>query len=430
MDIVKISLNTSFFIIFVIILRAIAMYHIPKRIFVMLWDIAILLLIVPFRIPSHLKIHSFINNIFNNVIDGISPSTNANNNITIISDSVSNIRDISVRDSNNLNTWFVIWIIGISVLIIYFTISFIKSSKRLQLAIPISDNNFITNWIQEQKLKRKIKVLCLDRITSPVTCGIFRPKIILPKIIDYSNEKQLDFILTHELMHIKRFDVLLKSILIIVTCIYWFNPLVWIMYVLVNRDMEISCDEKVLSIFGEESKSEYALSLINLVEPKAEFSHVYSYFGKNAIQERIVMIMNFNKISKLTVTALIALVLSFTSIFAMTKAEETPNEVKKYIDDKNREITFDGLHEQIFDANENIYTIDFDYNNNFESNQSDVIYDFEDNTSSESTYITIMTDDSNEMNSERTIIYKPYEEKEYLTEDGFSVKSSIVIDQN
>ncbi len=96
--------------------------------------------------------------------------------------------------------------------------------------------------------------------------------MLLPKTTDWTDEARLRYILTHEFVHIRRFDVLTKLLLVSALCIHWFNPFVWAMYVLFNRDIELSCDETVVRTFGDTIKSAYALTLIGLEEKKSRLT--------------------------------------------------------------------------------------------------------------------------------------------------------------
>lgn len=111
---------------------------------------------------------------------------------------------------------------------------------------------------------------------------------------------RLKFVLAHEAVHVRRGDNLWKIVMMMAVCIHWFNPLVWIMYVLFTRDMELSCDEKVLSRFGERAKREYARALVGLAEKQYRFSLFAQGFGKSAIKERIEAIMKFKKATALS----------------------------------------------------------------------------------------------------------------------------------
>ena len=101
-----------------------------------------------------------------------------------------------------------------------------------------------------------------DQIVSPLTYGILRPVIILPKRMDWEDHNSLYFVLTHELAHIKRWDAAWKLCLAAVLAVHWFNPLVWMMYALANRDIELACDEKVIRTVGSKRRVAYARVLV------------------------------------------------------------------------------------------------------------------------------------------------------------------------
>ena len=109
--------------------------------------------------------------------------------------------------------------------------------------------------------------------------------------MDWKNEKQLQYVLSHEYVHIYRYDTVTKLIATLALCIHWFNPFVWVMYILFNRDIELACDESVIRQFGEKSKSAYSLMLINMEATKSGLLPFCNSFSKNAIEERITAII-------------------------------------------------------------------------------------------------------------------------------------------
>ena len=143
-------------------------------------------------------------------------------------------------------------------------------------------------------MKRPILVRQSDRISAPLTYGIFRPVILMPKKMDWKNEKQLQYVLSHEYVHICRYDTVTKLVATLALCIHWFNPFVWVMYILFNRDIELACDESVIRQFGEKSKSAYSLMLINMEATKSGLLPFCNNFSKNAIEERITAVMKIN----------------------------------------------------------------------------------------------------------------------------------------
>ena len=135
----------------------------------------------------------------------------------------------------------------------------------------------------------------------------------------------------HEYVHIRRLDMLTKLIMIAAVCIHWFNPLVWVMYILFNRDLELSCDETVVRRFGMDIKSVYATALISMEEKKSGLTPLCNSFSKNAIEERIRAIMKIKKTSKFAVIISAVLVICVTGGFAtsassLEKKTETAQE--------------------------------------------------------------------------------------------------------
>ncbi|WDV44821.1 M56 family metallopeptidase [Clostridiaceae bacterium M8S5] len=324
MSIMQMSLIASVFIVFVTIIRMLVLNSLAKRTFVYLWTIAIVQLLVPIRIPSRYNIYTLFNNymqrnegytykIMKNTITGIN---------NLIQD---NLIYVPQQEMKTIHPMTICWLIVMILFILYFLINFIKSYQKIRVAVPIQTNDFITRWIEQQKLYRKLQIMTSDIISTPIAYGFIHPKIILPKGIDYTDIRQLEYILSHELIHIKRFDALWKIGAVIALCIHWFNPMVWLLYILLNRDIEMSCDEKVISIYGEDVKSDYALSILNLAEQKLSFFSMHAYdnaFCKNAIKERIVCIMKLKKTSKIGQVLGLAFVFGSLSLVAFAKDKD------------------------------------------------------------------------------------------------------------
>ena len=154
------------------------------------------------------------------------------------------------------------------------------------------------------------------RISSPLTFGVLRPVILVPKKTDWTDETALRYVLEHEFVHIQRFDVLSKLLLIAAVCVHWFNPLVWVMYVLANRDLELSCDETVLRRFGGDIRAAYARVLIRMEAARGGFAPLCNHFGKTAIEERITAIMKTKRITIVSLGLAALLVAGTVTVFA------------------------------------------------------------------------------------------------------------------
>ena len=127
--------------------------------------------------------------------------------------------------------------------------------------------------------------------------------ILLPRHLKQEDGQKLKYILQHEMVHIRRFDGAWKLAMTAALCLHWFNPLVWVMYAYMNRDLELSCDEEVLRIFGAEARKGYALTLIGMEESRHLPVPLYSGFGKNAVEERIGEIMKYKKKTNIAMCA-------------------------------------------------------------------------------------------------------------------------------
>ena len=178
---------------------------------------------------------------------------------------------------------------------------FWKCRKEFQTSLPVG-NDFTKNWLSVHQQRRRIFIRQSSRFSAPLTYGVFHPVILMPTSTKWENTDSLEYVLAHEYVHIRRFDSIRKLVLIVVLCVHWFNPLVWVMYILANRDIELSCDEAVVRLFGESAKTAYARALISMEETRSGLTPLCNNFSKNGIEERITAIM---KIKKTTVFSLV-----------------------------------------------------------------------------------------------------------------------------
>ena len=159
--------------------------------------------------------------------------------------------------------WTIVWAVGAAVCAVVFAVAYGRCCREFRASFP-AENDVIRRWLQSHPLRRTIAIRQSGRISSPLTFGVLRPVILMPKKTDWTDETALRYVLEHEFVHIQRFDVLSKLLLIAAVCVHRFNPLVWVMYVLANRDLELSCDETVLRRFGGDVRAAYARVLIRM----------------------------------------------------------------------------------------------------------------------------------------------------------------------
>ena len=372
MDLLSMSFSASIIIVVIIVLRTLLINKLPKRILLILWSIALLRLLVPFSFPSSTSVYFLIsqNSSIMDKIAGTSianflpfdfqlqsdanredkqkgQGTNENANNTFASTEQNKTQDSSIESQKiqepeseariikegksnreyqentdtllpkrkGVSIWAMVWIIGMSVCIIIFLVTYILCYRQFRTSLPV-ENAIIKKWRDSPQIRRTISIRQSDCISAPLSYGFFRPSILMPKTTEWDNSRQLHYILEHEFVHIRRLDTVTKLFFAAAVCIHWFNPIIWIMYIFAGRDIEISCDEAVVRHFGEASKSAYALTLINMEERKSSLMPLGNHFSKNAAEERITAIMKLQKPSALADILAAALVISVASVFA------------------------------------------------------------------------------------------------------------------
>lgn len=314
MSLFQMSVAGGVLILFIVVIRALAIHRLPKTTFLALWMIAALRLLLPFSIPLPFNIHIGLD-VFSDMVQEL-PSGNIAS--TLPGDSPPSY-DIGTAvpspATEHISTFEILWLVGVLLLAIYFSISYFRSMRKFRMSIP--DNTpYIQNWLTAHQISRPLAVRSSDLISSPLTYGILHPVILLPKKLDRNDQVALKYVLTHEYVHIRRFDAITKILFAAVLCIHWFNPFVWVMYVLANRDMELSCDAWVIRMMGAKNRSSYALMLIKMEERRSGMSALCSHLGKNAISERIEAIMKFKKATAVASALALVLVVGATTAFA------------------------------------------------------------------------------------------------------------------
>src|SRR5665648_435224 len=192
----------------------------------------------------------------------------------------------------------IVWVIGAVVLIIYSVISYLKVINKVKTSTLVRNEIFET-----------------DRISTPFVCGFIKPKIYIPTDISLN---ELPYILAHERVHIKRLDYLIKPFAFLVLSVHWFNRFMWLSFILMNKDLEMSCDESVLKISGDETRTNYSHSLLALATGKRQLlSGSPLAFGESNVKARIKNVLNYKKpafgVVVAALIATVALVVLFTA---------------------------------------------------------------------------------------------------------------------
>ncbi len=348
--VVNMSLASSVVAIFVMLVRFVFKNKLPKIFSYSLWSIVIVRLLIPVYFAAVFSIFNVlpspdtttINDSAQNVgiiryipdnmdsepvketIQTNNSGTQTLNYQTEVLDYRDNHTSAKKPEARGTKKGFmffaaVIWAFGVISLLAISIIMYIRTVRRLQTAVLYKDNNILEETSNMLKLRRKVRIFCSGEINAPIVCGLFRPQIILPfLLIKDNNLFDLKHIITHELVHIKRFDYLFKPLSVIAVCLHWFNPIIWLSFILFQKDLEMSCDERVLAVYDKDIRSDYATSLINLsVRQNSYLNAGLLAFGEKGIKSRIKGIMNYKK-SGFWMAVLSALVIIVLGVVLLT----------------------------------------------------------------------------------------------------------------
>lgn len=327
---IDMSISGGILIVLAVILRKFAIKILPKRFFMLLWEIILLRLLIPFNLPFSYGVTVPFLKLFQSIGKILGGVSGSGDKLQIRSsvDELSFELTQGVHTENmNIDIVLLGWGIVTIALSTFFGVSYYKEYKRLKMALPIP-HEFEKDIRQMNIVPKRVKLCVSDQIATPMTFGIISPKIIFPKMLllskkaeiggvpDTDERTDIKYVLMHECMHIRYADNLWKMIMILAICIHWFNPLVPLMYILMNRDIEMACDEQVISEYGEKYKQEYAMAIINLAEKQYNWSFFSSGFGENVVKERIVAIMKFKKITAIGTISAVVLLAGAVTVFS------------------------------------------------------------------------------------------------------------------
>lgn len=309
----------------IILLRFLTRKIFCKQYHYYLWIIFAIRLIFPMSIPSDISIY----NVFSDYqlkesskhfvdITSVVKSTNnfttsstlklnvqeSENETLIINEEYVDENKTKNAEYNNINKNSDIiegiWLIGVVAMLFIYGTTYILTIKKAKKSNEVSEN--IKEILMESKKKARIDFavnICENNyFSSPCVIGVFTPTIIVQnKITDCLNDDEFELILLHEIVHIKRKDNFINLFLMILMCVYWFNPLFWFCLKLIRNDCEISCDEKVLNIIGIKKSRNYAQTLLDTVilTNRYEKLSFNLFFAKSNTKERIRNIMQYKK---------------------------------------------------------------------------------------------------------------------------------------
>ena len=281
LKIINMSISASWLVLAVLILRFV-LKKAPKWINVLLWGIVAIRLICPFSFESTLSLIPSAETIPLNIGMDTTPTINSgisaiNNAVNpIISQSNTPMAGASVNLLQiTIGIYEYIWIFGMIALALYTAISYWRLRRKVDTAVRYKDNIFQS-----------------ENVSFPFVLGIIKPRIYLPFKM---NGQYLEYVVAHEQAHICRKDHWWKPLGFLLLMIHWFNPLMWLAYVLLCRDIELACDEKVIKELGNEQGGDYTQALVACSVNRRMIAACPLTFGEVGVKERVKSVMNYKK---------------------------------------------------------------------------------------------------------------------------------------
>ena len=336
MNLLELTLQGGVLIGAILLLRLLGRYRLPGWTFRILWGVALARLLIPVALPFPWNIYAGLEHLAGfgqaaQTAPGVQtpaeiPAPSQGGVIPDVPALPMEPGQIPVPEAAPAAVeipWLtILYLAGAAALALLFLVSYRRGVRVFRTALPLK-HPAVNRWRRQIPALRGVPIRRCDRIRSPLTYGLIRPVVLLPKGLDCDDTQELGYVLLHEGAHIKHRDAWWKLFLAAALCVHWFNPLVWCMYVWANRDLERCCDESVVRRCGLEARSEYALTLLKWEERRSGFLPLCSNFGTPILKERVIFIMKLKKQSAAAVALTLALVMGTTVAFATGPAPET-----------------------------------------------------------------------------------------------------------
>ena len=293
LKLLNLSISASWLVLVVLVLRFVWKRS-PKWINVLLWGIVALRLMLPFSIESALSLIPSAETVSPAVVQ-FDPAPTITSGVSVIDNAVNpalseHFAAAPTASVNPLYVWTEIagwvWLIGLGAMLLYALVSYLRLRRRVSVSLPVQDQIY----------------LC-DAISSPFILGVVKPHIYLPSGLD---EVQRQNVLAHEQAHLARRDHWWKPLGFALLAVYWFNPVLWLAYTLLCRDIELACDERVIRTMDESAVKTYSTVLLACSMPRKAVITCPLAFGEVGVKERVRNALHYKKPAFWVVAASVA----------------------------------------------------------------------------------------------------------------------------
>lgn len=325
MNLLEMSISASAMILIVLLVRIFGGKYISKTVIVVLWDLILIRALLPFQIS--IENIPVLKQSYQKLIVADVPLASIS-----FDQSAMQVSTNLIKEAGNTDGVLPIeacisalWLVGAVCLLINFGRIYRRERRALRKCLS-TRNETAERLIRSLNLHRKVQLYEGTSFISPVTYGVLYPKIIIPGNLEAVSRVDMRNMIAHELVHIRRFDVVKRFFLVVALCVHWFNPLMWVMYHCYGMDQEMACDEKVLKeMEGEEAKN-YIYTMIKMATDGRMLWSTTGFVGRSAVRKRILAAMNRRKVGTkgilLTAFLCLWLVLSFFSLTPVKTATD------------------------------------------------------------------------------------------------------------
>ena len=318
LKILNMSISASWLVLAVLLLRLV-LKKAPKWVSVLLWGIVAVRLIFPFSIESMLSLIPSAETVSPEIMMDWTPtiSTGIGSLDNVVNPIITQtFAPKGYASANPLQILIpvasVAWLAGIAVMLVYTAISYILLRSRVATAVLLKNNVFQS-----------------ENVDSPFVLGIIRPKIYLPFRMD---EQSLAHVIAHEMSHIRRKDHLWKPFGFLLLALHWFNPLMWLGYILLCRDIELACDEKVIKEMDNEHRADYTQALVACSVNRRRIAACPLAFGEVGVKDRVKSVMNYKKPAFWIIIAAIVTCAAVAVCFLTNPKTSTNNDLSLPLD--------------------------------------------------------------------------------------------------
>ena len=282
LKLLNLSISASWLVLTVLALRMV-LRRAPKWVNVLLWGMVALRLVLPFSIESALSLIPSAETVSPEVVR-FDPAPTITSGVTIIDNAVNpslseSFAAAPLASVNPLYVWTYlagwVWLIGLTAMLLYALVSYLRLRRRVSASIPLRENIYVC-----------------DEVPSPFILGIVHPCIYLPSALD---EAQRGSVLSHERAHLARRDHWWKPLGFALLAVYWFNPLLWLAYTLLCRDIELACDERVLRGMDAGQIKDYSSALLACSVPRRMLAACPLAFGEVGVGARVKNALRYKK---------------------------------------------------------------------------------------------------------------------------------------